>query len=258
MVRRYKQSIAAWNAKNEYTRAWNAEDQAGSSTAATVRPSGAPASYRQGRSPPSAPATSRPPPSASSGSRSSGGQPTAPAAPRPAPPAAVRQIAVDKAAEATAKNTGDRRNHNPSVGNYKPMPVKLDKWMQGIDAYDAATATKTAPTDDKAPSADSRTTEMVANLLACSNDPIHMTAMEFYSIGRVLGEGAFGKVKLAVHKLSEEKVAVKIFEKFKIFYFWQQCKYELIMHFLNIPTKIRPFLFCHLALLESLKLLSVA
>ena len=57
---------------------------------------------------------------------------------------------------------------------------------------------------------------MVSKLLTMSKDPIHMTAMEFYSIGRVLGEGAFGKVKLANHNLSGEKVAVKIFEKFKI------------------------------------------
>lgn len=60
------------------------------------------------------------------------------------------------------------------------------------------------------------TTQLVSRLLSCSNDPIRLSAMEFYSIGRVLGEGAFGKVKLAVHKLSGEKVAVKIFEKFKI------------------------------------------
>lgn len=34
-----------------------------------------------------------------------------------------------------------------------------------------------------------------------------------YKIGRTLGEGAFSKVKLAVHLPSQEKVAIKIIDK---------------------------------------------
>ena len=34
------------------------------------------------------------------------------------------------------------------------------------------------------------------------NEP-PLTTSEFYRIGRVLGRGAFGKVNLAAHKLSE-------------------------------------------------------
>ncbi len=39
------------------------------------------------------------------------------------------------------------------------------------------------------------------------------TTSEFYRIGRVLGRGAFGKVTLALHKLSEQLVAIKSISK---------------------------------------------
>ena len=39
------------------------------------------------------------------------------------------------------------------------------------------------------------------------------TSCEFYRIGRVLGKGAFGKVSLAMHKLSEQLVAIKSMSK---------------------------------------------
>ena len=39
------------------------------------------------------------------------------------------------------------------------------------------------------------------------------TTVEFYRIGKMLGKGAFGKVNLAVHKLSEEFVAIKSINK---------------------------------------------
>ena len=37
-----------------------------------------------------------------------------------------------------------------------------------------------------------------------------------YQIGKTIGEGTFGKVKLGVHNITGEKVAVKILEKHKI------------------------------------------
>jgi len=37
-----------------------------------------------------------------------------------------------------------------------------------------------------------------------------------YIIGKTLGEGAFGKVKMGTHILTKEKVAIKILEKAKI------------------------------------------
>lgn len=40
-----------------------------------------------------------------------------------------------------------------------------------------------------------------------------MTNSEFYKIGKVMGKGAFGKVNLAVHRLSEKFVALKSINK---------------------------------------------
>ena len=42
------------------------------------------------------------------------------------------------------------------------------------------------------------------------------SSMDFYSFGRTLGQGAYGKVKLGSHLLTGEKVAVKTFEKSKL------------------------------------------
>jgi 5'-AMP-activated protein kinase catalytic alpha subunit len=37
-----------------------------------------------------------------------------------------------------------------------------------------------------------------------------------YTLGKTIGQGTFGKVKLGTHTLTEEKVAVKILEKDRI------------------------------------------
>lgn len=37
-----------------------------------------------------------------------------------------------------------------------------------------------------------------------------------YTIGKTIGKGTFGKVKMGIHTLTEEKVAVKILEKIRI------------------------------------------
>ena len=42
------------------------------------------------------------------------------------------------------------------------------------------------------------------------------TNLEHYEIGRAIGEGTFGKVRLGIHKLSGIEVAIKILIKKKI------------------------------------------
>ena len=39
------------------------------------------------------------------------------------------------------------------------------------------------------------------------------TTTEFYRIGKILGKGAFGKVNLAMHRLTEKLVAIKSINK---------------------------------------------
>lgn len=40
--------------------------------------------------------------------------------------------------------------------------------------------------------------------------------LNIYLLGKTIGEGTFGKVKIGIHKLTNEKVAIKILEKEKI------------------------------------------
>ena len=51
-----------------------------------------------------------------------------------------------------------------------------------------------------------------AQNLSLSNPPIK-TSAEFYRIGKMLGKGAFGRVNLAMHKITEHLVAVKSMNK---------------------------------------------
>jgi serine/threonine protein kinase len=45
------------------------------------------------------------------------------------------------------------------------------------------------------------------------SDVAPQTTVEFYRVGQVLGKGAFGKVNLALHLLTQSMVAIKSINK---------------------------------------------
>lgn len=58
---------------------------------------------------------------------------------------------------------------------------------------------------------------MDSKVLECADEPVHDgSKLGNYVIGKTIGEGTFGKVKLGIHTLTGEKVAVKILQKDKI------------------------------------------
>lgn len=57
-----------------------------------------------------------------------------------------------------------------------------------------------------------------------------------YKIGKPIGEGTFGQVRLGEHKLTQEVVAIKILEKSKM---KEQTDFERISREINILRKLR-------------------
>ena len=55
--------------------------------------------------------------------------------------------------------------------------------------------------------------EMINDSFKNNNNNPPQTSSEFYRVGKVLGKGAFGKVSLALHKLSKKLVALKLLNK---------------------------------------------
>ena len=45
------------------------------------------------------------------------------------------------------------------------------------------------------------------------NGQVPYTTIDFYRIGKILGKGAFGKVNLALHHLTQKMVAIKSINK---------------------------------------------
>ena len=45
------------------------------------------------------------------------------------------------------------------------------------------------------------------------NGQMPLTTVDFYRIGKILGKGAFGKVNLALHHLTQHMVAIKSINK---------------------------------------------
>jgi serine/threonine protein kinase len=53
----------------------------------------------------------------------------------------------------------------------------------------------------------------IVKLIKMSGEGGVKTTAEFYRIGKMLGKGAFGRVNLAMHKVTEKLVAVKSMNK---------------------------------------------
>lgn len=65
---------------------------------------------------------------------------------------------------------------------------------------------------------------------------------DFYGFGKVLGQGSFGKVRLAWHRLAGAKVAIKSYEKAKLTEpnHWRRVQQEIsLMEQLNHPNLVR-------------------
>mmetsp|Transcript_40536 Transcript_40536/g.61797 ORF Transcript_40536/g.61797 Transcript_40536/m.61797 type:complete len:82 (+) Transcript_40536:1939-2184(+) len=55
--------------------------------------------------------------------------------------------------------------------------------------------------------------QILASIVARIKDNEFDTKAEYYKIGKVIGKGAFGKVNLAIHRLTEKFVALKSISK---------------------------------------------
>lgn len=62
------------------------------------------------------------------------------------------------------------------------------------------------------------------------------TTTEFYRIGKILGKGAFGKVNLAMHRLTEKLVAMKSISKI---YLTQESSKKKVMQEVYILKKMK-------------------
>ena len=61
--------------------------------------------------------------------------------------------------------------------------------------------------------ADDPKTQIYNQILHNIRNEVFDTKTEFYKIGKVIGKGAFGKVNLAIHRLTSKFVALKSISK---------------------------------------------
>ena len=61
---------------------------------------------------------------------------------------------------------------------------------------------------------------------------------DFYGFGKVLGQGSFGKVRLAWHRLAGAKVAIKSYEKAKLKEpnHWRRVQQEI--GYVGVPMRV--------------------
>jgi len=78
----------------------------------------------------------------------------------------------------------------------------------------SSTTNRPNSVNNKRPNSNTGVRNSNSNAPATSNPPRKVVGQ--YMIGKTIGEGTFGKVKIAIHLPTGEKVAVKILEKSRI------------------------------------------
>jgi len=113
---------------------------------------------------------------------------------------------------------------HPGGGKREANQDKLphsNKATSDADAHnDGKSSSKQSSASEKE-SAETKKVDMIElrriiSTLSKDSQKQPFSSIDFYNIGKTLGEGAYGKVRLATHLLTNERVAVKTFEKSKL------------------------------------------
>lgn len=111
---------------------------------------------------------------------------------------AYKSVPKSKPNDYNIKQTASSALKSPEESKLKP---KL-KTKQKDDQKAAATKAEHV-----------RIVELINDSFKNNDNKPPQTSSEFYRVGKVLGKGAFGKVSLALHKLSKKLVALKLLNK---------------------------------------------
>ena len=91
-----------------------------------------------------------------------------------------------------------------------PQAPQVSERLITDDSY---TGTRPSGTHDTPRARNIRKLSKLVKLSFRQQTQAPQTTIDFYRIGKILGKGAFGKVNLAVHKLTECLCAVKSINK---------------------------------------------
>jgi len=116
------------------------------------------------------------------------------------------KVHKNKPSEYKAKDKYDLQVNSDPVSLADSPSLKL------VSAPKAKSTKKQKEETKEKPAKPNKIIEIIEDAFQKSNMPPETTA-EFYRAGKVLGKGAFGKVSLALHKLSKKLVALKLLNK---------------------------------------------
>jgi serine/threonine protein kinase len=119
---------------------------------------------------------------------------------------AYQKVGKNKVSEYKAQNSSeDKKEEYPLSFNSSPeVKMAPSTKSKQIDAKNA--------NGDKEGKKSKKIVDIIEESFKSNNEPPETTS-EFYRAGKVLGKGAFGKVSLALHKLSKKLVALKLLNK---------------------------------------------